>query len=90
MNEKLFREIDEISRKLDGLSHHVADIAYRASGKRAPEPVESVPSASRNRPSSKLLCPYCEDILGHYWMHPDIPGRYLCGNQKCGSIWEAK
>ena len=43
-----------------------------------------------NRPSAKLLCPYCEDILGHYWMHPDIPGRYLCGNQKCGSIWEAK
>ena len=37
IDEKLFREIDEVSRRLDGLSRVVADLAYRAAGKRAPE-----------------------------------------------------
>jgi hypothetical protein len=46
MDEKLFRELDEVSRKLDGLSRTVEHIAYRASGKRVPQNVESGPPAS--------------------------------------------
>lgn len=47
-NEKVFREVDELSRTLDCLSREVGRMAYRISGKRAPESAEAAPSASPN------------------------------------------